>query len=136
MYLASSTDEGQSWSQPRRIDTGKDRTFAPLHKPILLSDNRLAFGFYWRHFNDPQTHAGVLIANYDLSSWVSAGDVSISGRQTLEPILTREDDGRLHMFLRTDFAHVYSSTSLDEGKTWTTPSSLPIPNAGTLSYLV
>ncbi|MCU1267795.1 MAG: Cadherin-like beta sandwich protein [Acidobacteria bacterium] len=136
LYLASSTDEGQSWSPPRRIDTGKDRSYAPLHKPVLLSDNRLAFGFYWRAFGDPQTHAGVLIANNDLSSWVSIGDVWIPGHRTLEPILTRENDGRLYMFLRTDLDHVYSATSQDEGKTWSTPTPLPIPNADTLSYLV
>ena len=134
-YLAYSMDGGLTWSDPFRMATGKDRTATPLHKPVYLPDGWLAFGFYWRNFDDPQTHAGVLIASADLQTWEARGDIYLPGRRLLEPVLVRASDGTFLLYLRTDLAHIYRSSSLDEGMTWSEPQPLDVPNPDSLSDL-
>ena len=134
-YFTSSADGGLTWSTPSKINTGKDQMY-PIRRPSTLSDGRLIFPYYWRNNTDDQAHLGVLIAGTGLQTWESRGDVSIPGYHSVEPSLTREPDGTLYMYMRTDLNHIYRTISTDEGISWSDPQPLNVPDADSLSDVV
>ena len=133
MYLTSSVNGGLTWEEPRLVDVGKERTCSPLHAPVFLADGRLAFGYYWRDFDDPQAHVGIMVASSDLQTWETRGELSLQGRRILEPVLVAELDGRLLLYMRTDLGHIYQSVSTDEGLSWSELEPLPVPSPDSLS---
>ena len=131
-FITTSTDGGNNWSESVEIPSNKYRFIGPLFKPEHI-DGRLGFAYYWRDQGNPQTHVGILLASDDLTTWEERGDVFISGRRLLEPVLTREPDGRLILFMRSDLKDIYSSQSTNAGVSWTSPVPLRVPNPDTLN---
>ncbi len=126
--LTESTDDGQTWSWPRRLPETID---GPVkNKPILVSDGSLLCGSStesegWRvHFE----------ITSDLGrSWRRIGPIN-DGRQfsAIQPTLLKHGDGRLQVLCRTKEGNIVESWSSDQGAAWSElqRTSLPNPNSG------
>jgi predicted neuraminidase len=126
--LTESTDEGDTWSTPRRLPEG---IAGPIkNKPLLLNDGRLLcpsssedhewrVHFEWTNdvgrtwFRTPAIHDGVAIP-------------------AIQPAVLVHADGRLQALGRTKSQKIFSTVSTDQGETWSpmTLLSLPNPNSG------
>ncbi|HEX2787460.1 MAG TPA: exo-alpha-sialidase [Ignavibacteria bacterium] len=127
-YYIFSTNNGTNWSSPTLIDVGKDKPVMPKHKPVILSDSSLAFAYYWRNFSQTQTHCGFLRISKNFDTVSVSGDIMISGKNLVEPVLSKTSSGNLIMFFRSNMDHVFYSFSPDNGNTWSVPVSLNVPN--------
>lgn len=129
--LTVSTDDGRTWSEPRRLP---ENILGPIkNKPIQLpggdilcptSDESPADG--WRiHFERTP----------DLGrTWERIGPIHTKEEfNAIQPSFLEHKDGRLQILARTKENVLVTSWSRDQGRTWSkvAPSGLPNPNAGT-----
>ncbi len=136
--LITSEDEGESWSEPMKLGTGKlGHLIGPVkNKPIQLengtifcpsSTERIVRGeIVWRvHFERTK----------DLGrTWDIVGPIN-DGLEfdAIQPSILAYPDGRFQVLCRTRQQVIGESWSHDRGDTWSelTATGLPNPNAGT-----
>lgn len=126
--LTTSSDAGATWTPPRRLPTG---ILGPIkNRPIEFSDGTLLCGSStedagWRvHFEWTK----------DLGqTWDKTPPIN-DGKKfgIIQPVLLQPGDAAVIALMRSTKGQVYTTSSADRGKTWSTPepTALPNPNAG------
>lgn len=128
--LTTSNDNGETWSTPARLPEHID---GPVrNKPILLQDGTLLCGSStefdgWRlHFELTHDKAGSFQRTTAVNDGKSVG--------AIQPTLLTHADGRIQALNRNQDGNgkILSTTSSDNGKTWSalTEINLPNPNSG------
>ena len=130
--VKTSADGGKTWSEARRLD-------APILGPIKNKPVVLANGAWLSASSTEGTPTGWR-AHFEISrdrgnSWQFIGPIG-KGPQDLEAIqgsVLFHADGRLQALLRTRSGVLASTSSSDQGQSWSplAPSGLPNPNSGT-----
>ena len=131
--LMVSYDRGRTFRERRRLP---ERIDGPVRcKPILLSDGRtLLCGSStedkgWRvHFEMVSLSGGK-----PTGTWKRVGPINTPDEfNAIQPTFLRHADGRLQVLCRTKEGVIATSSSRDEGKTWSkmTATNLPNPNSG------
>ena len=136
--LVTSDDNGQTWSQPRRLGTSSKlfsenrNLLGPVkNKPIQLQDGSILCPSStenqgWRiHFEITKDFG---------KTWEVIGPLQEGEKlDAIQPSIVQHADGRLQILCRTKQSVVGTSWSSDSGQTWGPMSSLelPNPNAGT-----
>ena len=148
-----SGDEGQTWSEPRELAPGEDRTPGPVRcKPIELSDgswlagNSIETSDRWDVFVDRSvdggatwTHSPLIEFARDKShpdaaegrkQWGAApvGDGAFAGKGVIQPTLWESEPGRVHLLARSTAGAIYRSDSEDGGTTWCSLYRTDLPN--------
>jgi predicted neuraminidase len=126
--VMTSTDEGRTWSTPRRLPDG---VLGPIKdKPIQLANGDLLAGSSTEH-NGWQVH-------FERSSdngrtWTAAPPLN-DGKElaAIQPTILQHPGGRLQALGRTQSKKIFETWSSDQGHTWTPLqlSDLPNPNSG------
>lgn len=127
--FTESTDGGAAWTWPRRLPHTID---GPVkNKPILLPNGDLLCGCSieydgWRvHFE---------ITPDQGRTWERIGPINAKDESSpIQPTIIRHRDGRLQALCRTELdGKIVSTTSTDNGRTWTklVATELPNPNSG------
>ncbi len=123
---ARSSDEGASWSQPRRLVTTPFLNVSTLVKgaPLAFADGQIGLPVYHEFISK---FAEVL--RLDASGRV-VDKVRIPGSQTsLQPVLLVSDPLKAQMFMRSGNARaLMTSNTVDGGKTWSLTQSTAWPN--------
>ena len=149
-----STGDGVTWSEPVELVPGDvSGGRGPVrNKPLRLESGRILAGAstehgIWQAFADISDDDGVTwrksgavtIANLQYQegektaeSSIAVSDQSFYGRGVIQPSLWQDDNGMVHMLLRSSEGFVYRSDSRDNGETWSNayPLSLPNNNSG------
>ena len=130
--FVKSTDEGQSWSEPKELvegDTSGGR--GPVkNKCLLLSNGTLLAPASteqgkWQCFIDKSYDDG--------EKWVKCDKMPMpkhNGRNVglIQPSLWEGENGEVSCFMRSDSGRIYRSDSLDFGETWQKPRRTHLPN--------
>ncbi|TAG33323.1 MAG: hypothetical protein EAZ34_07825 [Polaromonas sp.] len=121
-----STDEGISWSQPRRLVTSPFLNISTLVKgaPLALADGQIALPVYHEFI----TKLGEIL-RIDAQGRV-VDKVRIPGSQTsLQPVVLVTSPTSADVYMRSGNAKaLMASTTDDAGKTWTTTRATAWPN--------
>ncbi|MEO6005643.1 MAG: sialidase family protein [Opitutus sp.] len=128
--VATSTDDGRTWSKPRRLPDG---VLGPIkNKPIELPDGTLLSGsstedekLGWRVHIERSLDSG--------QSWQRSAALETSeSLNAIQPALLTHADGRIQLLCRTKERVIATSWSSDAGRTWSplTKSGLFSPNSG------
>lgn len=153
-FVRLSKDDGASWSEPVELVAGDvSGGRGPVrNKPIRLNNGRVLAGAstehgIWQAFADISDDDGVTwrkseavtIANlqYQAGEKTAESNIAVSaqsfyGRGVIQPSLWEDDNGMVHMLLRSSEGFVYRSDSRDGGESWSHayPLSLPNNNSG------
>lgn len=133
-YVKRSTDDGLTWSKPKRLYNG---LFGPVkNKPVLLSDGSILSptsteyrgwdGRMWRVQFERSVDQG--------DSWQVIGPVNDGIEiDAIQPSILVHPNHRLQAMGRTAQGRIFDIWSEDEGRTWgkMTLTDLPNPNSGT-----
>lgn len=129
--VISSTDQGRTWSEPRRLADG---ILGPIkNKPVVLKDGT------WLSPSSTEGSAEGWRVHFERSrdagkSWQSVGQPAKGvGFDAIQPSVLFHRDGRLEALCRTKQGVVAQTWSSDGGQTWSalTATDLPNPNSGT-----
>lgn len=136
-YFVISENGGESWSEPRELvagDTSGGR--GPVkNKPIYLADGTLIApasheppNGVWKSFCDISKDNGL---TWEMSQYVPAGEDE-EAVPLIQPTLWQDDEGLVHMLMRSAKGKIFKSDSSDNGKTWCEAydTDLPNPNSG------
>jgi predicted neuraminidase len=74
------------------------------------------------------TAACVLVSRDSGASWTPAGDIEDAKTWLVNPTLEQGSKGQLIALFRTSTDKTYSSSSTDQGKTWSRPAGNALPN--------
>ena len=149
IWLASSEDEGKTWSSPVEIKTPYNYFVGKRHVGLKLKDGTLVMPAsydIWAQLDsttpaktegEMDLKAGVMLSK-DGINWTPHIDLHILVQKVtpfatngvVEPAIVELADGSLYMLMRTGTTKLYESRSRDGGKTWDipTPSSLTAHN--------
>lgn len=131
--LMTSTDDGRSWSQPRKLGESDKigHLIGPVkNKPIQLKDGSILCGSStehdgWRVHFERTSDGG--------KTWKVIGPIH-EGKDfsAIQPSILTYPDGKLQILCRTRQGVIGQSWSEDGGKTWSgvTATDLPNPNSG------
>lgn len=127
LFVRTSTDSGQSWSEDRPLQTNNDPTAAdgvfgvPRNPPAKLADGTMILSM--------EGHGGgvFLLSSSGGETWVRGGTAA-KGSQ---PAVIQRRDGSLLTLMRS-YPRITSAMSADGGKTWspTTETALRNPGSG------
>jgi len=135
--VATSTDDGRSWSPSRRLPDG---FLGPIkNKPVQLVDGTIlspssteaylrlphGMGEVWRAHVERSTDGG--------ATWTKIGPLADPlAANVIQPTVLVHGDGRLQLLLRSQAGQIQESWSSDGGLHWSvvTPTDLPNPDAG------
>ena len=121
-----STDEGASWSQPRRLVTSPFLNISTLVKgaPLALADGQMALPVY----HEFVTKMGEVL-RIDSQGRV-VDKVRIPGSHTsLQPVVLVTGPDRAEAYMRSGNARaLMGSATVDGGKTWSMTRATPWPN--------
>ncbi len=122
--LISSTDNGKSWSAPRRLP---DKILGPVkNKPIQLANGDILSGSSsehdgWRVHFERSRDLG--------ATWEFIGPVDMGPKiGAIQPSIILHSDGRLQALGRSRQKKVFTTESSDNGSTWTPLALLEVPN--------
>jgi len=122
--LITSTDGGQTWSEPRRLP---ENILGPIkNKPIELPDGNLLCP-------SSTEHDGWLVHfehTPDLGkTWELVGPIN-DGQEfgVIQPTLLTHDDGRIQALCRSRQDRIIESWSSDGGRTWSKLKATVLPN--------
>jgi predicted neuraminidase len=133
VFTVRSTDNGRTWSEPRRVPTPFTANEAVSEPVRELPDGRLLLPVYGSLADQPKpSYACGLVESADGGqTWRSLALIRSPRYELCEPSLVRFADGRLFMAIRPDMTWC---ESLDGGRTWTEPA--PMPVSGDAPYLL
>lgn len=139
VWMASSDDDGRSWSKPVEIKTGFKYFVGKRHIGLKLNDGTLVMPAsydIWAEKGTPaktegemDLKAGVLLSKDGGATWSSHIDLHLFAPKVtpfatggvVEPAIVELANGDLYMLLRTGTEYLYESRSSDGGKTWSAP---------------
>ena len=136
-YVVYSEDNGNTWTAPAELVEG-DTTGGrgPVkNKPIYLADGTLLAPAShepsketWAAFCDISKDNG---KTWEMSAYVPTGEGE-DFVPMIQPTLWQDDEGNVHMLLRTSKEKVFKSDSADGGRTWCKAydTGLLNPNSG------
>ncbi len=131
--LRTSTDAGQTWSDARRLPDG---ILGPVkNKPIELADGTIlaassAEGLSpapsWRVHFERSSDGGATWTKVEVPT-------TLESPGAIQPSILQHRDGSLQAVGRSRGGKVFTTTSTDQGRTWSLLelTSLPNPNSGT-----
>jgi predicted neuraminidase len=130
--VRTSADGGKTWGVARRLDSP---ILGPIkNKPVVLADGA------WLSASSTEGTPTGWRAHFEMSrdagrTWQFIGPID-KGALNLEAIqgsILFHRDGRLQALLRTRSGVLATTSSTDQGRTWSplAPSGLPNPNSGT-----
>lgn len=127
--LMESTDDGATWSQPRRLPEGID---GPVkNKPIELADGTILCGSSTEH-DGWRVHFEL---TKDLGRTWTRSVAANDGREigAIQPSILRHDGNLLQAIGRSRQGKLWTTWSRDQGLSWEplTLTELPNPNSGT-----
>jgi len=121
-HLIRSFDNGETWSAPEALPEG---FLGPIKNRPMLLDETLICGSStedqgWRvHFEFTD----------DLGkTWTKTNPLNDKTWDIIQPSILMHQDGKLQMVCRSQNEAVVSSFSADQGKTWSSPFALAVPN--------
>jgi predicted neuraminidase len=125
--MISSRDGGKTWTAPRRLPS--DILGPVKNKPIILRDGT------WLAGSSTEGAPAGRIVHFEKSSdggqtWKLIGPVA-KGQPSLsaiQPTLLQHRDGTLQALCRTSNGVIATTTSRDDGATWSALSALALPN--------
>ena len=126
--LTESVDDGAMWSMPVRLPATID---GPVkNKPVLLQDGALLCG--------SSTESDGWLVHFEITrdrgrSWERIGPVNTKAEfGAIQPTILQHADGRLQALCRSQQGCVTTTTSKDNGLTWSPMqrTELPNPNSG------
>jgi hypothetical protein len=129
LYLTSS-DEGKTWTQPRRVAPGIRYWGMNNDRLVQLKSGRLLAPIWfvddWRKSH--HTRGIVFHSDDEGLSWRAGSEVDIpqGPRGVDEPAVVELNDGRVLMMIRSDLGKVFKSLSSDAGLNWSRPEPLPL----------
>ncbi|HNT86313.1 MAG TPA: sialidase family protein [Candidatus Hydrogenedentes bacterium] len=121
-WLVASTDNGKTWSEPRRIAEDYYCS-APIR---ILSDGTLILGLYRETGDDAN---GAVTLSKDMgATWSAPIDIDNGGlRLDAETDIIELADGRLYAAQRTRSESMRYAISEDRGKTWSVSKPMGFP---------
>jgi predicted neuraminidase len=124
-----SSDEGYSWSEPRRLITSPFLNISTLvrNAPVGYEDGTLALPVY----HEFVSKFGELLRLDGQSAVLDKQRLTPGGSGALQPVLLVQDknDARVMMRYAGPSPHrALTITTRDAGKSWTAPDKLPLPN--------
>jgi predicted neuraminidase len=126
-----STDEGQTWSQPKELVQGDRGGRGPVrNKPIILQNGAWAAPASlekaaWEAFVDVSSDAG---ETWTSSNIIQASVMREPGKGVIQPTLWESRPNHVHMLLRSTEGFIYRSDSVDGGKQWCEAYATMLPN--------
>jgi len=127
--LMTSEDAGKTWSAPRRLP---DKILGPVkNKPVQLPNGDILSASSsedteWRVHFERSSDLG--------KTWELIGPIS-DGKKiaAIQPSILQHADGRLQALGRSRQKRIFTTESIDQGKTWSELALLDLPNpsAGT-----
>lgn len=129
--LMTSTDDGRTWSEPRRLPEG---VLGPIkNKPVELAGGTLLCP------SSAESKATGWTTHFELTrdlgrTWEVVGPINTREEfNAIQPSVLFHADGRLQVLCRSRENVVTTSWSSDQGRTWSkmTATSLPNPSSGT-----
>ena len=137
IYLKRSSDNGETWTEPRQISgpgfhcINNDHVLRLQSGRLLLPFHRSDdFGFEPERYNSLESY--VFYSDDDFASFRrSEKGMAVDGSAAHEPAIAELADGSLLALIRTRKSCQYQSTSHDGGETWSEPepTSLESPEA-------
>ncbi|HET6423787.1 MAG TPA: sialidase family protein, partial [Planctomycetaceae bacterium] len=131
--VTSSQDGGVTWARGQRLPEG---ILGPVkNKPLLLDDGWLLCPTSSEH-DGWRTHFELLPLHADAKEahWLRVGPVEQPENfSTIQPSVLRHKDGSLQAIGRSRNGKLFTTTSKDQGRSWSQMAltTLPNPNAGT-----
>jgi predicted neuraminidase len=122
--VKTSTDRGRTWSLARRLPDG---VLGPIkNKPVRLTNGTILSGSStehagWQVHFERSTDNG---ATWDATAPINDG----KGIAAIQPSLLLHPDGRIQAVGRTRSGKIFTTSSVDEGRTWTPLALLELPN--------
>lgn len=139
-WFSVSRDEGNSWSAARPLVEGSPARGGrgPVKNPLLYLDGAwLAPGSTETWGSEPRWNAFVDISTDDGATWektpIPIDHTELTGAGVIQPALWSTPDRRtVHALMRSSEGRAYTSSSFDEGRTWSQaePTALPNNNSG------
>ncbi len=145
-WVIDSDDEGKTWSAPRELVPGDDTGGrGPVkNKPIRLQDGTVLApasleGETWDSFVDISRDDG---ATWEASEYVPLRRAGYNiqmvhyphekhrcfGKGVIQPTLWQDEEGEVHMFMRSTSSRIFRSDSRDGGHTWSLAYDTGLPN--------
>ena len=134
-FVTRSTDGGRTWSAPEPLGTDGPADLGPVRTPpIRLRSGRLLAGASTETWDQPpRWDAYVDISDDDGRSWRRTGGIDIDhdtfpGAGAIQPALWQTPDGRVRLLARSTAGRLVSSSSDDDGETWSAGVLSGVPN--------
>jgi len=135
-YVCRSSDEGETFSPPRKHDVIQNNEMSG-NLLTQLSSGRIILGIGRTLGNwcgvaangNTADHsvAGCSYSDDEGASWKACETwVDLPRRGAMEPHIVELKDGRLLMYMRTQLGAVFQSNSVDGGVTWSKPQTTPL----------
>jgi predicted neuraminidase len=114
--VLSSTDDGRTWSAPRRLPDG---ILGPIkNKPVQLADGTIVSGSSTESVDADAWRVHVEISRDLGATWQKVA-IDNGGFNAIQPGILQHADGRLQLLCRSKEMHVPTTSSTDGGRTWT-----------------
>jgi predicted neuraminidase len=134
-FVHRSLDDGKTWTDPVRLETG-ERYIGDVLSLEQLHDGRLVYPFAYLTETKAQFACSALYSDDDGLTWkrspskLEAGGGGFESGAS-EPTVVELPDGRLWMLIRAQTGYLWESYSTDRGENWSPakPSCLPSSNA-------
>lgn len=129
--VKESFDLGETWTESRELVPGDFGGRGPVKNKCLVMKNGTILApasveaEYWQCFVDCSEDGGV---TWQRSDFVPMDKESLQDKGVIQPSLWEEEDGVVHMFMRSSEGAIYTSYSEDAGKSWSKAERTQLPN--------
>jgi hypothetical protein len=143
LYHNVSRDEGETWTEPKRIDMGHH--YVPVIESIIeLSNGRILFASNYATHNyvadrgEYEYRILTLFSDDHGETWrLGPDDIRVplgpgpGHPGAIEPVMVELEDGRVWMLFRSQYGRFYQAFSSDGGDSWepSTPRDIKAANA-------
>ena len=127
-----SRDGGATWSEPAPLVPGdRGGRGAVRCKPIRLASGAWLAGASrerWRRWDAFFDRSPDGIRDWKATPDVAINHLRFGGKGLIQPTLWRSEGERVHALFRSTDGFVHRADSTDDGRTWSRPRALAIPN--------